>query len=152
MLFARTELGAAEPIGTWHDGWLVDMGGLTVVGVHPWAPTEPDIWRSDLAAVHATVVDHDADLVVGDFNATADHAPMRSLADAGFRDVGELANEGWLPTWPSSGAVDLLGIPVPSLIQIDHVLVGPRLAALGSSTLALPDSDHRVVVAEVALK
>ena len=122
------------------------------MGVHPWAPTEPDIWRSDLAAVYETVVDHDADLVVGDFNATADHAPMRSLADAGFRDVGELANEGWLPTWPSSGAVDLFGIPVPSLIQIDHVLVGPRLAALGSSTRALPDSDHRVVVAEVAQK
>ena len=43
----------------------------------------------------------DADLVVGDLNATPDHAPIRELADAGWRDAAELANEGWLPTWPA---------------------------------------------------
>jgi endonuclease/exonuclease/phosphatase (EEP) superfamily protein YafD len=152
MLFARTELGTAEPLGTGHDGWVVDLGDLTVLGVHPWAPTDVDVWRADLAVVHQAAVDHDADLVVGDFNATADHEPMRSLADAGYRDVGELANEGWQPTWPSGGAVEVLGVPVPSLVQIDHVLVGPRLAGLTMDTLALSDSDHRVVVAEVARK
>jgi endonuclease/exonuclease/phosphatase family metal-dependent hydrolase len=152
MLFARTELGAAEPLDTWHDGWLVTMGDLTVLGVHPWAPTEPDMWRDDLEVVQQAVADHDPDLVVGDFNATSDHQPMRSLADAGYRDAGELANDGWLPTWPSGNAVAVLGVPVPSLVQIDHVLVGPRFAALSMRTLELPDSDHRVVVAEVAPK
>ena len=77
---------------------------------------------------------------------------MRALADAGFRDVGELANQGWQPTWPSSGEVSLLGVPVPSLAQIDHVLVGPRLAAIGMHTHEIPGSDHRAVVAEVARK
>ncbi len=84
------------------------------------------------------MAEHDPDLVVGDFNATADHEPMRSLADAGYRDVGELANEGWQPTWPSGDAVELLGVSVPSLVQIDHVLVGPRLAA--------PDHAHAPAV------
>ena len=95
------------------------------------------------------MADLEPDLVVGDFNATADHAPMRALADAGYRDVGELANQGWQPTWPTRGVFDLLGLP---LAQIDHVLVGDRLAALDLGTVAVPGSDHRAVVATVALK
>lgn len=152
MLFARTDLETVAELDTWHDSWVADLGDLRVIGVHPWAPTEPDLWRDDFEILQEAVALHDPDLVVGDFNATADHQPMRELADAGYRDVGELANDGWQPTWPSGDAVDVLGIPVPSLVQIDHVLVGPRLAALGMRTLALPGSDHRVVVAEVARK
>lgn len=152
MVFARTELGEGVELDLPRGGWVVPWGDLTVVAVHPWAPTEPDLWRADLASVRAAVVEHDADLVVGDLNATADHAPMRALADDGYRDVGELANQGWQPTWPSSGAWDVLGVPVPALAQIDHVLVGERLAAIGMRTREIPGSDHRAVVAEVASK
>lgn len=152
MVFARTELGEPERTDTWHDGWIVAWGDLTVVATHPQAPTVPDLWRSDHDALLAAVRERDPDLVVGDFNATADHAPMRALADAGYRDVGELANQGWQPTWPSSGRVSVLGIPVPSLAQIDHVLVGSELAAIGMHTRAIPGTDHRAVVAEVAAK
>lgn len=152
MVFARTELGEAERTETWHDGWIVPWGDLTVVATHPQAPTVPELWHSDHAALLDAVRANDPDLVVGDFNATADHAPMRTLEEAGYRDVGELANQGWQPTWPSSGRVRVLGVPVPSLAQIDHVLVGPRLAALGMHTVAIPGSDHRAVVAEVASK
>jgi endonuclease/exonuclease/phosphatase (EEP) superfamily protein YafD len=152
MVFARTELGEGTPLGTLHESWMVTMGDLTVLAVHPWAPTEHEAWGHDLATVAAAAVEHDADLVVGDFNATLDHAPMRALVDDGFRDVGELANQGWQPTWPSSGTWDVLGIPVPSIAQIDHVLVGPRLAAIGMHTREIPGSDHRAVVAEVARK
>lgn len=152
MLFARTELTDAEPIETLHDGWVVEMGDLTVLAVHPWAPTEPDSWAADLEVVEQAVGEHDPDLVAGDFNATVDHAPMRDLADAGYRDAGELANQGWQPTWPASRTVDVLGVALPALVQIDHVLVGPELAALGMHTVELPDSDHRAVVAEVARK
>ena len=152
MVFARTELTPVAPDPTWPDGWVVAWGDLTVVAAHPHAPTEPDLWRSAHDALHAVVVDREADLVVGDLNATADHAPVRALADAGLRDVGELANQGWQPTWPSSGAVDVLGVPVPSLAQIDHVLVGPRLAAISMHTRDIPGSDHRAVIAVVAPK
>jgi endonuclease/exonuclease/phosphatase (EEP) superfamily protein YafD len=152
MVFSRQELGAAERVPTLHDGWVVTVGELTVLAVHPSAPTVPDAWRDDLATVVATAARVHPDLVVGDFNATADHPPMRALADLGYRDVGELANQGWQPSWPSSGARDVLGVPVPSLVQIDHVLVGTRMAAVSMRTALIPDSDHRAVIAEVAAK
>ncbi|WP_243057002.1 endonuclease/exonuclease/phosphatase family protein [Nocardioides sp. SR21] len=152
MVFARTELAGAEPLATTNDGWVVTMGDLTVMAVHPWAPTEPELWTAEHAILEEAVAEHDPDLLVGDFNATLDHAPMRALSDAGYRDVGELANQGWLPTWPASGTVDVLGVGLPALVQIDHVLVGPGLAALGMHTVELPGSDHRAVVAEVARK
>ncbi len=150
MVFSRTRLGPPVRTDTWHDGWVFTRGGLTVIATHPQAPTVPELWRDDHAALLAAVRDHGPDLVAGDFNATEDHAPMRSLADAGLRDAGELTNDGWQPTWPSSGIVSLLGIPVPSVAQIDHVLVGPRLAALGMHRLEITGTDHRAVVAEVA--
>ena len=65
-----------------------------------------------------------ADLVVGDLNATPDHAPMRAWRDAGYRDSLELVNAGWSPTWPSNGITPAPGVHPPTLIQIDHVLVG----------------------------
>ena len=43
-----------------------------------------------------------------------------------------------------------LGLALPPLAQIDHVLVGPSMAAVGMHTVDLPGSDHRGVVAEVA--
>jgi endonuclease/exonuclease/phosphatase family metal-dependent hydrolase len=125
---------------------------LTVLAVHPTAPTDPEQWRADHAAVLAAAEASDPDLVVGDFNATLDHPPMRALADHGWRSVEELANEGWQPTWPSNGLVSPFGLPLPSLVQIDHVLVGPRLAALSTHTVEIPGTDHRAVVAEVARK
>jgi hypothetical protein len=44
------------------------------------------------------------------------------------------------------------GVELPRVVQIDHVLVGPRLAAIESRTLAIPGTDHRALVAEVAPK
>ena len=152
MVFSAVELTDPRPLPTLHDGWIVTMGDLTVIGVHPSAPTTPDEWRDDHAVLARAVAEVEPDLVVGDLNATIDHPPMRALADAGYRDAAELANEGWQPTWPDNGAVDLLGLPLPALTPIDHVLVGPRLAAVGTRTLSIPDSDHRAVVAEVARK
>ena len=149
MAFARTDLTNPVAIATSHDGWSFEMGDLTVLAVHSYAPTTPDAWRADLAVIADETRSTDPDLVVGDFNATADHEPMRELADAGYRDVGELANQGWQPTWPTSGVFDVLGLPVA---QIDHVLVGPRVAAVGMRTVQIAGSDHRAVIAEVAPK
>jgi endonuclease/exonuclease/phosphatase family metal-dependent hydrolase len=120
--------------------------------VHPHSPVDAALWRRDHATIRAAVASGSPDLVVGDFNATPDHAPMRALADEGYRDVADLANEGWQPTWPANGLYRVLGVPLPRLAPIDHVLVGERLAALGSSTVDLAGTDHRPVVAEVARK
>ncbi|MCW2843057.1 MAG: hypothetical protein JWN22_973 [Nocardioides sp.] len=160
MVFSREPLGQAERVGTAHESWLVTVGdpsagseqALTLLAVHPYAPTHAGQWRADHAAVLAAAEASGADLVVGDFNATLDHPPMRALAGHGWRSVAELANEGWQPTWPSNGLISRFGVSLPALVQIDHVLVGPRLAGLSTHTVVVPGTDHRAVVAEVARK
>ena len=152
MVFAREPLGEPTRVPTTFDSWEVAMGDLTLLAVHPSPPTDVAAWRRDHAAIRAAVASGSPDLVVGDFNATPDHAPMRALADAGYRTVAELANEGWQPTWPANGIFRIHGFPLPRFAPLDHVLVGERLAALGSSTVALDGTDHRAVVAQVARK
>lgn len=152
MVFSREPLGEPQAVDTGHQSWIVTVGDLTLLAVHPYAPTEPKQWRADHTTILAAAEASDADLVVGDFNATLDHPPMRALAAHGWRCVAELANEGWQPTWPSNGLVGALGLGVPALVQIDHVLVGRRLAALSTHTVEIPGTDHRAVIAEVARK
>jgi hypothetical protein len=152
MVFSRLPLGDPTALDTTWGGWEVTWDDLTMLAVHPSSPIDPARWRRDHAEVLAVAQSSRADLVVGDLNATIDHPPMRRLGDAGFRSVTELANDGWQPTWPAYGRVEVGGIAMPRLVQIDHVLVGPRLAAIGSRTLAIPGTDHRALVAEVARK
>ena len=150
MVFARGSLGEPRLLDTTWDSWVVQMGDVTVLAVHPVSPTHPAGWRQDHATVLAAAEESDADLVVGDLNATVDHEPMRRLAEAGFHSVTELANEGWQPTWPAYGLVDVGGVSMPRVVQIDHVLVRRHFAALGSHTVAIPGTDHSALVAEVA--
>jgi endonuclease/exonuclease/phosphatase (EEP) superfamily protein YafD len=149
MAFSRSPLTESSRVPTALGSWSFLMGELRVQAVHPTYPVDATGWEHDQGVILQAVADDEPDLVVGDFNATADHRSMRTLADRGYRDVGELANDGWQPTWPGGGRYDVLGLP---LAQIDHVLVGERLAALGMKTLAVPSSDHRAVVATVAMK
>jgi endonuclease/exonuclease/phosphatase (EEP) superfamily protein YafD len=153
MVFASTPLGRATRVPTSWGSWQVPMGDHTLFAAHPHDPTDIGRWRRDHHLLRAAVTTMEPDLVAGDFNATRDHPPMRMLADAGYRSATELANEGWQPTWPSSaGGVSLLGIPVPDVVQIDDVLVGPTYAAVSTHTVEIPESDHRALVAEVAAK
>ena len=46
----------------------------------------------------------------------------------------------------------MLGVPLPRLVHIDHVMVARTLTALTVEHLELPRSDHMAVVAEVALR
>lgn len=151
MVFADVRLGHATPLSTSGASWRVPMGKYTLFAVHPYAPTDIAKWRRDHYLIRTAVVDEQPDLVVGDFNATTDHPQMRALADAGYRSAAELANEGWQPTWPAAGQ-SVLGISVPNVVEIDHVLVGPTFAGISTHTLDIPESDHRAVVAEVAPK
>jgi hypothetical protein len=152
MVFSRAPMGTATKLETNLGSWEVSVDDLTVIAAHPSAPTLPDAWRDDHAALLAAVREYSPDLVVGDLNATNDHAPLRALEKAGWRDVAELANEGWQPTWPANGLFTTFGIAWPTLARIDHVLVGPDLAAIGTHTVHLDGTDHLAVIAEVARK
>lgn len=148
MILANQPLTGHVRLRTTFQGWQATYGSLTVLGVHPVAPVEPDGWRADHAAVLAQAEAADADLVVGDMNATPDHEVMRALDDAGFRDAGEVANEGWQPTWPANHVSIFPALP--PLVRIDHVLIGDSLASLGTHTVDIDGTDHLALVATVA--
>lgn len=154
MIFSRLPLGGTTRLATAMDSWAVTVttpdGDLRLLAVHAWPPTDPARWRADHAVIRAAA--READLVVGDLNASPDHRPLRALAHDGLRSVAELANEGWQPTWPVGETHSFLGIELPALTQIDHVLVGDRLSALSSRTIALDGTDHLAVLAEVAFQ
>lgn len=101
-------------------------------------------WREDLGRLQDRVASLDGErvLVVGDLNATTDHAALRDLLAAGVRDAAEQAGSGWAPTWPTRYRRPWLR-PV---ITIDHALVGGGLVATATRTVTVTDSDHRALV------
>jgi endonuclease/exonuclease/phosphatase family metal-dependent hydrolase len=148
MILANRPLTDHVRLRTTFQGWEAKYGQLTVLGVHPVAPVDPAGWRADHAAILKQAEADHADLILGDMNATPDHEVMRRLDDAGFRDAGEVSNEGWQPTWPANhvGILPLL----PPLVRIDHVLIGDSMASLGTHTVDIEGTDHLALVATVA--
>ena len=65
--------------------------GIEVVAVHVVAPVgriDPAEWRAELAALPRPAPGR---ILVGDFNATLDHRPLRRLLDTGYRDAAASA-------------------------------------------------------------
>ncbi|MDG4785495.1 endonuclease/exonuclease/phosphatase family protein [Micromonospora sp. WMMD1102] len=119
-----------------------------VESVHPMAPAALDWladWRADLRAQPPATMDGPLRILAGDFNATADHAPLRDLLDTGYADAADRVGAGLVGTW---GPYD--GDPIPP-VTIDHVLVDRRIAVVRVAVLRLPGSDHRPVLAELTL-
>ncbi|GAA1923937.1 endonuclease/exonuclease/phosphatase family protein [Nocardioides lentus] len=126
---------------------------LRVLAVHPIAPYDGAAgWRRDHAAILAAVRRERPDVVLGDFNATMDHRPMRRLAAEGYRTATEVANEGWRPTWPVNGLFSLGPLPLPRSAEIDHVLVRDGTAVLGTERHLVAGTDHLALSADLRLR
>lgn len=151
MVFSREPLELLETLDTTFDGMLVRTGELTVLAVHPAPPTLFADWKADHRAILEVVETEEVDVIAGDLNATLDHAPLRALVDAGFRDAAELTNAGLAATWPVDGGFPLLSLLPPS-VAIDHVLVSDAWTVTRTRTLDVPGSDHRAVLATVAAR
>ncbi|MBS43780.1 MAG: hypothetical protein CMH83_11600 [Nocardioides sp.] len=147
MVFSDAAVEVLDRPATLFDSLVVRTDGLTVLATHPSPPVLPAQWHTDLATVLTAAKEHDVDVVAGDLNATLDHAPVRRLVVAGWRDCAELANAGLQPTWPAHGEYPPFPGPV---VRIDHVLVGERWTALDASTLDVPGTDHRAVLTTIA--
>lgn len=160
MVFSRTPMGDSNRLDTRFQSWVVDIGdpdggdeSLILVAAHPQAPVLPaDVgpWRAEHELLLKASVAVNADLVLGDLNASADHAEFRAWLEGGWRDSLERVNAGWSPTWPSNGITPVPGLRLPPLFQLDHILVGPRLAVTASRTIEIAGTDHRAVIATVA--
>ncbi|MFJ2828230.1 endonuclease/exonuclease/phosphatase family protein [Streptomyces sp. NPDC087263] len=127
----------------------ITVAGRTVkfVAVHTYYPLgDADRWTRDMTALASLARRSGPDTVfLGDFNASLDHAPMRGLLASGLTDTHAELGHGWPRTWP-------VGLPVvPPLVQLDHVLHGSGLVGVSVGERTVPGTDHRAVVAVLAL-
>ena len=116
---------------------------VEVSSVHTVPPTAQG-WKPDLDAVSPAPEDGRA-ILLGDFNATIDHAPFRAVLDRGWDDAAATVGSGLVPTWPQDRHL------VPPLYAIDHVLVGDAIGVRSFSAHDVAGTDHRAVFAELQL-
>jgi endonuclease/exonuclease/phosphatase (EEP) superfamily protein YafD len=135
----RQAYGTIQPPGA---------GALIVESAHPlapWAVKVNEDWRSDLAAEPKADPAGTPRILLGDFNSTLDHGPLRDLIASGYRDAADAAGQGLVATWPYQGR------NVVPKVTIDHVLVDRRIGVRDVSVHRIPRSDHRAIVAELTV-
>ncbi len=119
---------------------------VRVQAVHPFPPIdrgEVAAWRADLARLPAAGAAGALGILAGDFNATLDHRELREVLDRGYADAADSLGDGLASTWSAR--------PPFTRLTIDHVLADERITPLAVSVHTLPGTDHRAVVAELAL-
>jgi endonuclease/exonuclease/phosphatase (EEP) superfamily protein YafD len=119
---------------------------LQITAVHPLPPISGPAfgkWRHDLRGLPAADPHGPVRILAGDYNASLDHAMLRSVLGRGYVDVADQAGKGLNPTW----GVSMYGPP----LSLDHILVDRRCAVRQVSVHDLPGSDHRAVLAELRL-
>lgn len=156
MVFSTHPLQDVQRLGTPFGSFEVDVrlprASLHLLAVHPRPPIgDVTEWRADQRAVRQGARGRQGrTMIVGDFNATMDHAPLRELVGRGYDDAATEARSGWQPTWPSAGEVSRFGVAVPSLIPIDHVFLSVGLHAVSTESVTVDGTDHRALIATVA--
>ncbi|MEH3052806.1 MAG: endonuclease/exonuclease/phosphatase family protein [Patulibacter minatonensis] len=118
---------------------------LVVRSVHPYPPLGTHglhCWRTCPPAFARAASAQDDTVLVGDYNATLDHHPIRTLMANGFRDAADQVGMAWHPTWSGKRLLHL---------TIDHAFVSRRIAVDAFSVHDLPPSDHDVIVAQLHL-
>lgn len=131
---------------------LVNLPGprsLEIMAVHPRIPVGPEgaqPWLRDLGTLPEPRTEGPARVLAGDFNATLDHSPLRSLLGQGYLDAADQAGAGLTPTWPGVGA----GL-IPPPVTLDHVLVDRRCPVDRFDVFEIPGSDHRAILATLTV-
>ena len=123
-------------------------GPLQVESAHPLAPyavSALGLWRGDLDAEPRADPDQPPRILLGDFNSTLDHAPVRDLISHGYRDAADATGKGLAGTWGPYN-----GLPIPP-ITLDHVLVDRRIGVRDVQVRGVTGSDHRAVIASLTV-
>ncbi len=117
--------------------------------VHTIAPLPVSfaVWKGELALIDRLLVSHGAGglLIVGDFNSTWGNRGFRDILATGLTDGAAARGQAFDMTWSQAVPV------IPPLVRIDHVLTGTGLVVTRIRTANGPGSDHRVLIATVAL-
>lgn len=145
-VWSRSPL-TAEPVeGLTSSAWRVRTRGVTFVAAHPVAPgvRDPSLWQEEQDRLTRVLQRIEGPAVLlGDLNATRDHAAVRAYESMGFVDAPDSAGAGILFTFPQGRT------PVP-VAAIDHVMArGP--VPVSVSTVVVPGADHRALVVGLSL-
>jgi endonuclease/exonuclease/phosphatase family metal-dependent hydrolase len=125
-------------------------GQVHLTAVHIDSPRRGHIpsWRAELRQLgelwQALPDDDRHTILLGDFNASADHREFRELLATGLSDAADAAGKGLTPTWPVNS-------PAPAFVAIDHVLVSPGIEVADFQVVTLPGTDHAAIVARLVL-
>lgn len=121
------------------------------VNVHlpgPW-PQDIGAWCDEIRSLPATLagINDEANgrpvIVAGDFNATYDMAPFRTILTHGYADTAEQSGAGMIRTFPADSNW-------PPRFGIDHILTNNATAA-DLHIVRVPGSDHLGLLATISL-
>ncbi|WP_338023953.1 endonuclease/exonuclease/phosphatase family protein [Bifidobacterium phasiani] len=127
----------------------IDFGGTAIRfgSVHPFSPrpSNQGLWDRGLGAISQLRGDEHTFVLMGDFNATWDHASFRYLLGDRFVDSGENAGEWFHMTYPANKT--LFGvIPVPAAVEIDHIVHDRGVVVGDLDTVSIAGSDHKALL------
>jgi endonuclease/exonuclease/phosphatase family metal-dependent hydrolase len=124
-------------------------GPLSIESAHPVAPSSVRVlgdWRADIGNQPRPDPAAPPRILLGDFNATLDHKPLRELIASGYRNAADTDGAGLVGTWGAYGE----GPSLPP-VTIDHVLVDRRIGVRGVEVHGVPGTDHRSVLASLTV-
>jgi endonuclease/exonuclease/phosphatase family metal-dependent hydrolase len=126
------------------------VGTVRVTSVHTLSPVPSRVpgWRDDFAVLADRARSGGTQIMLGDFNATRDHRPFRTLLEP-MSDAAEIARpQPWRgPTWPVGYRW------VSPVLRLDHVLVTKGAAGVTSSRVTdVPGTDHRALLVKLVLR
>lgn len=127
--------------------WVrLDVNGKTVelAGVHLARPFYPELHEGDVATLTSFVQERTVPLIVaGDFNMAPWTAQMKALTET----TGLGRFNTFRPTWPMRWR----SVPLLPIVPIDNVLASHHFAKIDARVGPRLDSDHRPVIADIAL-
>lgn len=132
-------------------GGTVDLGGnqIRFISVHTTAPVPGywDLWKRSLDEIARLKTDTDTRFILmGDFNATYDHTPLRTMLGDRFSDAVRISGHGLAFSWPTNRPY------LPRFAGIDHVILDQGMTAGQCSTVKVSGSDHAALLATIAVQ
>lgn len=122
----------------------VDGTAIELAGVHLARPFYPELQEADIVALATFVHERSGPLIVaGDFNMAPWTVKLKTFTKA----TGLGRFNTFYPTWPMRWR----SLPLLPVAPIDNVFASPHFANLGTTVGPRLDSDHRPVIADLAL-
>ncbi len=142
---------SAMPAGTISVQTANGTAQVRFVSVHTCSPVVGywDLWKQSIDELSVVRERLAADssvnyVLMGDFNATYDHAPFRDLlaegSETALHDAARETGQGVISTWPANKVV-------PAFCAIDHVVSSENVVATSVTTATVPGADHLALIA-----